>query len=63
MPLMRPSSNQMVSATAQAKTATTRAASKFIRCVPAKAPAASRIGIDGTGNPICSRNTHARSTT
>jgi len=62
LPCRRPSSYQIRSPAMQAITVRTIAPVRSIFPAPAKAPAANRIGTAGNGNPICSTNTIAKST-
>jgi hypothetical protein len=53
-PRRPPKSYQSESLTSDATVAKTNAPAKFRRPNPARAPAAIRIGTEGTGKPICS---------
>jgi hypothetical protein len=63
IPRTRPIPYHTESAVSEANTLRKIDPPKLNRPVPASAPAAKRIGKEGTGRPICSANTHASKTT
>src|SRR3989442_314288 len=62
-PRVRPIQYQMVSLPSDASAARRRTSARLNRPVPASAPAASKTGAAGIGNPLCSAKTQPETTT